>query len=249
MRKGLIDQNPSDQHSRTGKIGKYFKYAMGEIILVVIGILIALQINNWNITQLNQEKEKSYLTEIKKNLESDLPKIEEVLAFNQTKKEKILECIQLFGKPNPKNNGPQIIGQRLQTMGSYENFEPNDLGFQNLMSASNIDLIQNNTVRQLLLEFYKFNFKTGTQKRAEEVTRQFVDYIVPKITTKEYYQRVYQVELDLPTNFDSEIHKDPKVLAHLELMNVVMMSQNELLNSKKVKIEELIEAVQRELEK
>ncbi len=31
-----------------GKIGKYFKYAIGEIILVVIGILIALQINNWN---------------------------------------------------------------------------------------------------------------------------------------------------------------------------------------------------------
>ncbi len=32
----------------TGKTGKYFKYAIGEIILVVIGILIALQINNWN---------------------------------------------------------------------------------------------------------------------------------------------------------------------------------------------------------
>ena len=32
----------------TGKTGKYFKYAIGEIMLVVIGILIALQINNWN---------------------------------------------------------------------------------------------------------------------------------------------------------------------------------------------------------
>jgi len=32
----------------TGKTGKYFKYAIGEIILVVIGILIALQINIWN---------------------------------------------------------------------------------------------------------------------------------------------------------------------------------------------------------
>ena len=31
-----------------GKTGKYFKYAIGEIVLVVIGILIALQINNWN---------------------------------------------------------------------------------------------------------------------------------------------------------------------------------------------------------
>ena len=54
-----------------GKTGKYLKYAIGEIILVVIGILIALQINNWNevrkdkIAELNKElgemkaKEKS----------------------------------------------------------------------------------------------------------------------------------------------------------------------------------------------
>ena len=32
----------------TGKTSKYFKYAIGEIVLVVIGILIALQINSWN---------------------------------------------------------------------------------------------------------------------------------------------------------------------------------------------------------
>ncbi|NNL82603.1 MAG: hypothetical protein HKP28_04380 [Winogradskyella sp.] len=40
------------------KTGKYFKYAIGEIILVVIGILIALQINNWN----EQRKEKQQET-------------------------------------------------------------------------------------------------------------------------------------------------------------------------------------------
>ena len=40
------------------KTGKYFKYAFGEIILVVIGILIALQINNWNENRKNKIKEK-----------------------------------------------------------------------------------------------------------------------------------------------------------------------------------------------
>lgn len=35
------------------KTGKYFKYAIGEIVLVVIGILIALQINNWNESRKN----------------------------------------------------------------------------------------------------------------------------------------------------------------------------------------------------
>ena len=50
----------------TGKTGKYFKYAIGEIILVVIGILIALQINNWNESRKERIKEKAYLTRIKK---------------------------------------------------------------------------------------------------------------------------------------------------------------------------------------
>ena len=46
---------------QTGKTGKYFKYAIGEILLVVIGILIALQINNWNEGRKTQSQEQVIL--------------------------------------------------------------------------------------------------------------------------------------------------------------------------------------------
>ncbi|MFC3880480.1 DUF6090 family protein [Algoriphagus namhaensis] len=46
------------------KTGKYFKYAIGEIVLVVIGILIALQINNWNENRKDRIIEKEILTEL-----------------------------------------------------------------------------------------------------------------------------------------------------------------------------------------
>jgi len=42
-----------------GKTTNYLKYAVGEIVLVVIGILIALQINNWNSERINLNKKKS----------------------------------------------------------------------------------------------------------------------------------------------------------------------------------------------
>ncbi len=45
----------------TGKTGKYLKYAIGEIVLVVIGILIALQINNWNESRKLQNEELKLL--------------------------------------------------------------------------------------------------------------------------------------------------------------------------------------------
>lgn len=54
-----------------GKTSKYFRYAFGEIVLVVIGILIALQINNWNQGRIEQNKEQTYLTNIKRDLKTN----------------------------------------------------------------------------------------------------------------------------------------------------------------------------------
>jgi hypothetical protein len=59
MRKTLIPEN---------KFGRYFFYAIGEIVLVVIGILIALSINNWNQNRLNKNEEHKYLAELKKEI-------------------------------------------------------------------------------------------------------------------------------------------------------------------------------------
>ncbi|MCK8482274.1 DUF6090 family protein [Psychroserpens algicola] len=66
-----------------GKTGKYFKYAIGEIILVVIGILIALQINNWNEERKVNKERTQLLKSIKADLETD---VEEITSFlTQTK--------------------------------------------------------------------------------------------------------------------------------------------------------------------
>jgi len=59
IRYNLMEQN---------KTGKYFKYAIGEIVLVVIGILIALQINTWNETRKNKAKEMKILINLKADL-------------------------------------------------------------------------------------------------------------------------------------------------------------------------------------
>jgi len=53
------------------KTGKYLKYAIGEIVLVVIGILIALSINNWNENRKNLIKEKATLSKFYQDLKSD----------------------------------------------------------------------------------------------------------------------------------------------------------------------------------
>ena len=63
----------------TGKTSRYFKYAIGEIILVVIGILIALQINNWNENRKEQAKERTYLNNLHRDLKNQIHRCTNIL--------------------------------------------------------------------------------------------------------------------------------------------------------------------------
>ena len=70
IRKSLLMEN---------KTSKYFKYAIGEIVLVVIGILIALQINNWNEQNKEQKIVESYLKNLVVDLNEDIKMTENLV--------------------------------------------------------------------------------------------------------------------------------------------------------------------------
>jgi hypothetical protein len=69
------------------KTSKYFKYAIGEIVLVVIGILIALQINNWNQDHIAQKETKSLLWNLKLDVEEDIKNLEDQQIYLKYRKE------------------------------------------------------------------------------------------------------------------------------------------------------------------
>ena len=61
---------------RENRFSKYLIYAIGEIVLVVIGILIALQINNWNEASKERQHETKILLELKNGFLQDIKEIE-----------------------------------------------------------------------------------------------------------------------------------------------------------------------------
>ena len=80
-----------------GKIGKYLTYAIGEIILVVIGILIALQINNHNEQRKNESKTKVYYRLILADLETDetyIKRIKSQIDSNRVRSKKFNEIFE-----------------------------------------------------------------------------------------------------------------------------------------------------------
>ena len=64
-----------------GKSVKYLKYAIGEIILVLIGILIAIQINNWNVNKKNNNQEKQILNLLASEYQENLIEVDKKIDF------------------------------------------------------------------------------------------------------------------------------------------------------------------------
>ena len=83
----------------SGSAQKYLLYALGEIALVVIGILIALQINNWNVDQQEKQQEETLLIEMRKNLVQDALTFENSLRQLKLRRAKIQTLSRLLDEP------------------------------------------------------------------------------------------------------------------------------------------------------
>lgn len=77
----------------------YLKYALGEIVLVVIGILIALQINDWYQERLDRRTESEYLISMKRDLAEDTQDLEKAIEGNAHLLEGLNETLELLANP------------------------------------------------------------------------------------------------------------------------------------------------------
>lgn len=127
IRKSLINQ---------GKTSKYLKYAIGEIILVVIGILIALQINNWNQEQKDHKIEITYLKEIQNSLQSNNNALQYGMDFQNEQLEQGKILLEHLKNKRPLNDTilkylsiPLISYQSSYNTAAFENFKSEGLPY------------------------------------------------------------------------------------------------------------------------
>jgi hypothetical protein len=131
------------------KIGKYLKYAFGEIVLVVIGILIALQLNNLNENNKNNAFEKEILTQIQENLKSDrvvLKKIELNFGKAISSSGKILNA-------EVSQQTEDSIKVWLGTIIQFDRFQPLSNAYE-VVKSNGLDRISNKQLRFLLGRYY-----------------------------------------------------------------------------------------------
>ena len=229
--------------------GKYFKYAIGEIILVVIGILIALQINNWNESRQKKKLERDYLSEIRGNLIKDTLNINTTQEFTLHKIDTVANTLALFEKANFGEPYFNRLKPKLEVLTDFKVFSPVRTGFDNMVSSEKIGLINNKTLRTSLSNYYSdLSYEDGTQERIKQVTRKFTDDIAPKIMNKELLKSFIGLNLDLKSSDDVNVHSDDITISRLFLMLQLSRVLYDELDDRKKIIKAIILQIESELE-
>ena len=167
IRQQLLSDLSSEASAKGGnKFSKYLLYAIGEIILVVIGILIALQINNWNENSQLKKKEKILLEEMVRNLNSDA----DDLSFNIRENLGRIQSNQIIldvleSKSTLHDSLSFHFGNLL---GNFQLTE-NTAAWENLKSVG-FDLISNDVLRNKIANLYstKYKYLENLEQRVDD---------------------------------------------------------------------------------
>ncbi len=217
------------------KTGKYLKYAIGEIILVVIGILIALSINNWNENRKNKLKEYVYLEGIKIDLENDVRYISFLLPFNKPRIQhysRLDSLVKLESNEIFEIEFSEIfklsdqIGTLYPRVGSYSS----------LISENSVGLISNKELLQKIKNIYEIQY----------VRVSLLGQELDDISTKIRWERRLDFRQKLTgynfTDFDA-------LFADLGEMDRNVHKFNDRLNGLLERINKCIEQIELELDK
>ena len=133
-----------------GKFSKYPIYALGEIVLVVIGILIALSINNWNSSRKDRIREAVILNQIHKDFSSNKLQLDSILEFHTQKVSKTQTLVEqmLRSKDTSLINLMMSYGDDIV---SFKTFNPSNGSIDAIINSSSFDLISNDSLRGLLV--------------------------------------------------------------------------------------------------
>lgn len=187
IRQRLLEEN---------RFSKYLLYATGEIILVVIGILVALQINNLNESNKQSKRERSLLEELKTNLATNVRNLESDITIQNEGASAIHYLLEYID-----NKRPYI--DTLDGLFQDADFVPDVVlsssAFETLKS-SGLEIIQNNNLRKEVINLFEVNYPYLIQE-----TRRLEDQTWSS-TSVPLYQRHFRREIRgkaRPINYES----------------------------------------------
>lgn len=235
------------------KFSKYLLYAIGEIILVVIGILIALQINNANDSRIEKAREIKYLNNIKIDLYKDIENLEYNIEFREKKSkgtQKVIEQINGMLIENMTETAYNVVNTLYQ-----EKFEPSNVTYNDLVNSGNMNLISNDSIKidlfelSLLYQRNSYGIDHETKEYEEFISKpiyKFVDIerMKPVFLGIKTAEEENLSEKDFEELFKSKEYKNGCVVSNWTTEEML-----DIYKKIKTKSERIIKLIDMELEK
>jgi hypothetical protein len=205
IRKKMADDN---------KPMKYMRYAIGEIVLVVIGILIALQINNWNEDRKENNIENKILVEISNGLRQDLLDIRSNMSEHRAGLKACEYYFDLF--TNKQVQADSINYYYTYLTRGYISIQ-NKSGYESLKSRG-LELIKNDSLRIEIIKLYEQDYSFIRKLEEQDPEGNFYDNYYKEINNHVsphlIFDRNGEIEsIQLPLNVTDANQK--KMLSYL----------------------------------
>ena len=195
--------------SDTDQFTKYSKYAIGEILLVVIGILLALQVNNWNEERKTKIKINSLLMEMIVNLKSDFGSLEYEFERHNEAMASCEIILKVFNGDGAYND---TLAKHFAAINNYTVFKFNKGAYQSLKSIG-IETLLNRTLSSHIIDLYDKWYEIYAQNQSsfrEDILSSKRDFYKDKFLKF----HVFTIERDnfkylgnmAPVNFDDLKH-------------------------------------------
>lgn len=186
LRKQLLVEN---------RTAKYLTYAIGEIVLVVIGILIALQINNWNTAKKLDAKELVLLSELKSNLETNLENLEKDIITQIKGAKHIDSLLYHLDHRLPYNNSipvhiihGEFAPDVILTSSAFETLKSSGLG-----------LIQSDSLRRQIINLFEVSYPWLMQE-----TKRLEDQIWPAVVVPMMQKHLRNIDgYSIPVDYEN----------------------------------------------
>ena len=228
-----------------GKTGKYLKYAIGEIILVVIGILIALAINNWNENRKSIRVANEIYQNLQNSLEQDSTEVQRIIKSHnkslKAQKELILNEVNQESFEFRDNNLNQLL---VDIQAGIFSFFPKTGIYKSIVSNNGMDLLKSKEIKASLINLYDHQYERYAIMDAT-IENKYHYQLFPVITKKIGY--VHKVN----ENPDPLLFKENYKELVSECRNVygILTSNRDLLIEISKEIDELLLLIRAELEK
>ncbi len=211
-------------------------YAIGEILLVMIGILLALQVNNWNNNRIEKKKEKVLLVEINKEFKFNKEELRSTMyAYNRVRR------FCTYMQESFPIEHPEIYRDTLvKYLEIFRNLYTSDLSMgsiKTMINTSSFDIISNPELRSLLIQWEDLVsdlFERETQ--AVEYTRQYIIPYFAKRIPQPYNRGMHDDRVDL--SFMTTIEFE-------NMINDRLRDSNNLLNAVNGRRSKIAQALER----